>query len=155
MSQNAQNGQGDNSANSAVAVAEKCMFRPTIEEIMAAIFSKYNFALDSNPMLPSEVFAADSFLPLFSSIAISRAESIFGFPFYIEEIEDENALFGMTIAPEFPSAAPFLIYTLQMMNVATDIFGRVPCKIELDELYAWATSRELQEAGLPYLGIKH
>ena len=61
----------------------------------------------------------------------------------------------MSIAPDFQSAAPFLIYTLQIMNVTTDIFGKDPCKIELDELYAWATSEKLQEAGLPYLGIKH
>jgi len=139
----------------AEVIAEKCMFRPSTDEIISEIFAGYSFTLDGIPMLPSEVFALDSFLPLLSAIAVSRAENIFGFPFYIEEVEDENALFGMSIAPDFQSAAPFLIYTLQIMNVTTDIFGKDPCNIELDELYAWATSEKLQEAGLPYLGIKH
>lgn len=138
-----------------VAIAEKCMFRPTVDEILAEIFGGYKFYLDEEEMHPSEVFATDSMLPLFSAIAINRAESIFGFPLYVPESENEDAMFGIEVAPDFPSAAPFIIYTLQLISVVEDIFGKRPCKIVLDELYAWASSEELQQAGLPYLGMKN
>jgi hypothetical protein len=135
-----------------INMAEKCSFRPTIDEILTDIFGAYDFYLDGDRMHPAEVFSPSSFLPLFSAIAINRTESLFGFPLYVEEIEDEDAIFGIMVSPAFPTAAPFVLYALQLASVIEDVVGKEPCRIDLDDLYAYGTSEEMQQAGLPFLG---
>lgn len=139
-------------ASDAIGLAEACRYQPSIEEIVSSCFSEYDFTLSGVKMLSSEVFSPDGMLPLFSSLAINKIETVLGIPLFVDEESDEDALFGIVVNPSFESASAFVIYGLQVTNIATEIFGPVPCDIELDELYRWALNVEMQESGLPYLG---
>lgn len=136
-----------------VVAAEQCFLQPSAEELMAAIHEGFTFSLNGEEMDTSEVFAADGFLPILSAISVNRIDNMLGFPLFVEEVEDEDSFLGITIRPVFPSAAPFIIYTLMMIAVSEDIFGLQPCNICLDDLFEWATNEEAQKAGLPYLGV--
>lgn len=141
--------------SSAIAIEDMCRMRPEVPEIMAEIFKSYEFGFGNEQMLPGEVFARDSFLPVLSHLACLRISDLFDLPFQIGQTENDRAILGIEVQPSFRSLASMVIYMVNLVQVSQDIFGVMPGKINLDDLYEWSLDENMQQKGLPYLGLKH
>lgn len=141
--------------NAGMGVENATRFKPTVTEVMAAIFAEYKFSFGGEEMLPQEVFGNTGFMPVISHLACIRINDLFGVPFAVDQAEDENAILGVAINPGFNSTSAMMLYLLSSMIVSEEIFGMMPGLIDLDELYQWSTDVDMQQKGLPYLGVKH
>lgn len=132
-----------------------CRVRPEIPEIMAEIFSEYEFVFGNERMLPSEVFSTMAFLPVMSHIACQRIREIFDLPFMIDLENNDSALLGVEVRPQFHRLSALMIYLSTLLSTSIHIFGCIPTTIELDKLYEWAVSDADNITEVPYLGVRH
>lgn len=145
----------EDTGSTKIQIEDLCRARPEVPEVMAEIFDAYKFEFGAERMLPGEVFACSGFLPILSHLACARINDLFGIPFPVDQDENEIAILGVEVNPSFRSLASTVIYMVNLVQVSQDIFGVIPGKINIDDLYEWAMDREMQLKGLPYLGQKH
>jgi hypothetical protein len=127
-------------------------YKPSVTEVMSAVFQGYEFFFCKEKMDVSEVFANNGFLPVLSHISCARIESLIGIDFNIESENSAHAILGVEINPIFGSPSASMIYMMSMMTASCEIFGDKPGLIDLDALYEWSIDEAVQKNGLPYLG---
>lgn len=137
-----------------VAIEDMTKFKPTITEVLSEIFSAYTFSFGGEKMTPYEVFSGNGFLPVLSHLSCLRMNDLFGIPFEVETAESDDAILGVEVNPQFRSTSSVMLYLIATMLVSQEIFGLIPSDIDLDDLYSWSMDEELQQKGLPYLGMK-
>lgn len=137
------------------ALENICRVKPEIPEIMAEMFAGYRFMFGNEEMLPFEVFSPRSFLPVISHIACQQISDVFALSFTVNLEEDDTAILGFDVRPDFRTASALFIYLSALDDVARNIFGTTPGVIDLNKLYDWALSDDDNvKASIPYLGVK-
>lgn len=131
--------------------AKACRFVPNVEDILSAIFGDFKFTLHGAEITASEVFSREGFLPAIGFISASRMKDTYGIDIQVPIEEEENSITGYALTMKFENPSQTLMFLLTATTVSHEIFGRVPGLVNVDKLFDWMFSPEVQEQGLPCL----
>lgn|GEM_PF-2881417 len=136
-----------------------------ISPVLASIFADYDFRVEGGPVDASIVFAGEGFLPVIAHIARNRFVGLLGeeggrhfggevdrlFSGFSSE-PDDGALFGVRVAERHGAVADRLALLIFFFHpVCCEMFGPAPCRVDLDGLYEYGFSADLQNLGAPVL----
>lgn len=120
--------------------------------VMTCVFDGYTFTFGGVELTSADVFSETGFFPYFADQAAKRINDLFGISVELNVVENENAIFGLS-SNLSSSCANEIMFMLQVLSLAQEVFGDQPCEIDLDSLYDYATDQERQRNdGIPFLG---
>lgn len=121
-------------------IAKECRYIPTPSEILAEIFSEYQFVMGGAPMTAQEVFNDVGLLPVFAFLAQDRMSQLELGDLKIEHHEDDISVVGFTAKiEESTPIAQSTLWLLTVNSIAKEVFGSEPSPepINLDPFYDW------------------